>query len=434
MIPQQESEFDIGYLKPYYGKLFPYADMFKWMSYGHDGKHPGCDQSYFGRREFSFTLKGDFYLRFQSFNSALELENSIKEKCPLKIDIGPVYTVDPAKRHAYAQGDNKVFTPVERELIFDIDMTDYDDVRYCCKGADVCLDCWPLMTIAIKVIDASLRDDFGFKHILWVYSGRRGVHCWVCDGKARRLTNEQRASIADYFRVYKGNENSHKKVSLMGAALHPFLATSYTNVLKDYFEKILLTNQNLLATEERYEKILSMIPDESIASELRGRWQDNNRRSSSAKEDINVVRWEQCKQLLQSGKHKAQGLRRCVEEIVFFFTYPRLDMEVSKHMNHLLKAPFCVHPKTGRVCVPIDPNRCDEFDPTTVPTLFQLLEELNNEGLRADVNGEWSGTSLGSAVTLFRSSFLEPLLKACKEEIERSYSLKLQQSKNSIGW
>ncbi|CAJ2646045.1 unnamed protein product [Trifolium pratense] len=344
MIPQQESEFDIGYLKPYYGMLFPYADMLKWMSYGHVVPFIKLLLMYV-LRQFSFTFK----------------------------------------------------------------------------------------------------DDFGFKHILWVNSRRRGVHCWVCDGKARRLTNEQRASIADYFRVYKGNENSHNKVSLMGAALHPFLATSYTNVLKDYFEKILLTNQNLLATEERYENILSMIHDECTFYYLRslgmGRWQDNNRRSSSAKEDINVMRWEQCKQLLQSGKHKAQGLRRCgrcVEEIVFFFTYPRLDMEVSKHMNHLLKAPFCVHPKTGRVRVPIDPNRCDEFDPTTVPTLFQLLEELNNEGLRADVNGgiEWSGTSLGvgSAVTLFRSSFLEPLLKTCKEEIERSYSLKLQQSKNSIGW
>ncbi|WVY89698.1 hypothetical protein V8G54_035212 [Vigna mungo] len=396
-------------------------------------KHPGCDQSYMGRREFSFTLVDDIYLRFQSFNNAHELENSVKEKSPVKIDIGPVYSVDPAKRHAYAQSENNVFAPVERELIFDIDMTDYDDVRYCCSGADVCLVCWPLMTIAIKVIDTALRDDFGFKHVLWVYSGRRGVHCWVCDGKARRLSNEQRGAIADYFRVYKGNENSHKKVSLTGAALHPFLATSYTNVLKDYFEKNLLTGQNLLATEERYEKILSMIPDESIASELRGRW-DDSRRSSSAKEDINVVRWEQLKQLLQSGKHKAQGLRRCVEEIVFSFTYPRLDMEVSKHMNHLLKAPFCVHPKTGRVCVPIDPNRCDEFDPTTVPTLSQLIEELNYEGSRSDVDGELNRTSLGHAITLFRSSFLQPLLKVCKEEIENSYNVKLQQSKNSLGW
>lgn len=59
-----------------------------------DGKHPGCDQTYFGRREFSFTLENDIYLRFQSFNSASELENSIKEKCPVKIDIGPVYSVD----------------------------------------------------------------------------------------------------------------------------------------------------------------------------------------------------------------------------------------------------------------------------------------------------------------------------------------------------
>lgn len=59
-----------------------------------DGKHPGCDESYFGRREFSFTLDNDIYLRFQSFNSVSQLENSIKEKCPFKIDIGPVYSVD----------------------------------------------------------------------------------------------------------------------------------------------------------------------------------------------------------------------------------------------------------------------------------------------------------------------------------------------------
>ncbi|GMN31607.1 hypothetical protein TIFTF001_003326 [Ficus carica] len=399
----------------------------------YDGKHPGCDQSYFGRREFSFTLENDIYLRFQSFYSVSELENSIREKCPVKIDIGPVYSVDPAKRRAYAQTGDNVFTPVERELIFDIDISDYDDVRYCCSGADVCLECWPLMTIAIKVIDTSLRDDFGFNHILWVYSGRRGVHCWVCDGKARRLTNEQRAAIADYFRVYMGNENSHKKVSLTGPAFHPFLARAYTDVLRNFFEMKLLSSQNLFSTEERYEKILDMIHDESVTSELRGKWQEN-RRSTTSKEDINVIRWEQLKSLLQSGKQKGQGLRRCIEEIVFSYTYPRLDMEVSKHMNHLLKAPFCVHPKTGRVCVPIDPNQCEEFDPTAVPTLSKLLQELNMGGLKSEVDNDWDRTSLGKSIRFFRTSFLQPLLKSCKEEIESSYNAKLQQSKNSINW
>ncbi|CAH9124861.1 unnamed protein product [Cuscuta epithymum] len=423
--------FNSNYLKVYYGKLFPYVDMFKWLSYGNDGKHPGCDQSYFGRREFSFTLDNNIYLRFQSFNNAYDLEKSIKEKCPFKIDIGAVYNVDPAKRHAYAQGDNS-FTPIEKELVFDIDISDYDDVRYCCKEANTCSNCWTLMTVAIKVIDTSLREDFGFNHILWVYSGRRGVHCWVCDVKARRLNNEQRAAVADYFRVYKGNENSNRKVSLMGPTLHPFLVRSYTDVLKDFFEKRLLVSQNLLSSQERCEEMLKLIPDEHIASELRSRWQENKR----VKEDINVYRWEQLKHLLQSGKHKAQGIRRCVEEIVFSFAYPRLDMEVSRKLNHLLKAPFCVHPQTGRVCIPIDPNECEEFDPSAVPTLSQLLGELNRGGSRAEMNNvpEWDGTSLGKSVTYFRNSFLQPLLKSCKDDIESRYSEKVQHGKNLLSW
>ncbi|KAF5935424.1 hypothetical protein HYC85_026553 [Camellia sinensis] len=131
----------------------------------------------------------------------------------------------------------------------------------------------PLISIThtIKVIDTDLRDDFGFNH-----SGCRGVHCWVCDGKARRLNNEQRVAIADYFCVCKvvvrvmkiiillvlGNENSHKNVSLMAHVLHPFLARSYSDVLKDFFEGKFLGNQKLFSIEERFEKIQEMILDE----------------------------------------------------------------------------------------------------------------------------------------------------------------------------
>jgi DNA primase small subunit len=66
-----------------------------------------------------------------------------------------------------------------------------------------------------------------------------------------------------------------------------------------------------------------------------------------------------------------------LEDIILQYTYPRLDAEVSKHRNHLLKAPFCIHPKTSRVCVPIDPAKIDDFDPSSVPTVGQLLREID---------------------------------------------------------
>jgi len=106
-------------------------------------------------------------------------------------------------------------------------------------------------------------------------------------------------------------------------------------------------------------------------------------------------------------------------------------------MNHLLKAPFCIHPKTGRVCVPIDPQDCDSFDPTNVPTLSQLLNELNDEGVKGGIESrDLDKTSLRSSVRLFQTKFLEPLLRASKAEITASYQQKLQAvaAKSALSW
>ena len=46
-------------------------------------------------------------------------------------------------------------------------------------------------------------------------------------------------------------------------------------------------------------------------------------------------------------------------------------------MNHLLKSPWCVHPKTGRVCVPLDADMATRFDPSVVPTLRVCAEQLD---------------------------------------------------------
>ena len=86
-------------------------------------------------------------------------------------------------------------------------------------------------------------------------------------------------------------------------------------------------------------------------------------------------------------------------------------------MNHLLKAPFCVHPKTGRVCVPMDPND-DDFDPNKVPTVIQLIDEMN-AAKAAGKEVSYKETAMNDAVETFNRTFWNGLKKECKEEMDQ---------------
>ena len=406
------------HMKLYYGRLFPHQTLYKWLAYGNDyarSKHPKADRSFFSRRELCFTLDGDIFVRYQSFKDAEEMEAAIKQKCPAKIDIGPVYNVDPRKRAAYSGGSGgdlsgagglRAFQPVERELVFDIDMDDYDDFLNYTHKDHGWEKCWALMAVAIRVLDRGLREDFGFEHIFFVFSGRRGIHCWVCDKRARMMTDEQRAAVANYFSLCRGREGGKAKVMLTSPR-HPSVQRA-AEILEPIFVDEMLPAQGLLDTSESWEKILEYIPDDDVCDKLRERWQNGRRSSTSAVEDVNKSRcgehthththtlldrprstdlsspphplslsshfwafhrWlELCKEVDRcvgrtKDPMKRRQLVKCKDEIVFAYTYPKLDIEVSKKRNHLLKAPFCVHPKTGRVCVPIDPEVSDMKTP-----------------------------------------------------------------------
>lgn len=190
-----EELFNKEMLHTYYSRLFPYEMFHTWLSYGASSTNKNNS---FSHREFSFTLKTprdeEIYARYQSFSTSDQLKNALLKQNPIKIDIGAVFSHPPKDKNSISE---QKFQPEKREFILDIDMTDYDDVRKCgCTGAQMCHVCWPLMEMALLVVEKSLGDDFGFRHILWVYSGRRELPlnlvinsvCYLCPAFNDALT------------------------------------------------------------------------------------------------------------------------------------------------------------------------------------------------------------------------------------------------------
>ena len=188
-----------------------------------------------------------------------------------------------------------------RELVFDIDMTDYDPIRTCCSNAEICKRCWAFIAAAVQVLDSAIRYEFGYEKLLWVYSGRRGVHLWISDKEAMELSDQQRKALVSWLTIIHGGKESSKKLNLhYGGKLPPSLqsvsllqnSSRYTKYafarfaldrLKTIFPDLILRNQRCFDTEEGYEELLKAVPDSRIVENLRTKWEANPFRSSEDK-------------------------------------------------------------------------------------------------------------------------------------------------------
>lgn len=418
-VVQTESYSDPNVMRQFYARLFPFRPLFLWLN--HSPK-PGPD---FGNREFAFTLPGEIYLRYQSYPTNDLLKKDVLRLNPSRFEIGPVYTTNPRDRKTLRK--SSMFKPLSKEIVFDIDLTDYDDIRTCCAKVNICEKCWSFATMAIKVVDVALRDDFGFEHIMWVYSGRRGVHAWISDKDARDLDDEKRKAITGYFEVLKGGAQGGKRVNIR-RPLHPHIVRSL-EILKPHFQQV-LADQEPFQSEAGQERLLQLLSDKALNEALRKKWESSPGRQSARK-------WADIDALAATGVSKTldtKALMEAKQDILLEYTYPRLDVEVGKKRNHLLKSPFVVHPGTGRVCVPItasgDMKQAEEFDPLTVPKVTELLAEVDQYSSKDEIDGssapdaafsqtpDWEKTSLKPYVETF-DTFVKTLLKSETVRVKR---------------
>jgi DNA primase small subunit len=182
---------------------------------------------------------------------------------------------------------------------------------------------------------------------------------------------------------------------------HPFIRRSL-KVLNSHFKKTFLEDQKIL--ERDIDKVLSILQPNLKENSLVGLDSDG----------IWKVLQEKCKE-------------SALNHLKFQYLYMRLDSEVSIHLNHLLKSPFCIHPGTGKVCVPISMDEIDSFNPFQVPTAQQLFDELEAyEALSQDETSsvqDFQKTSLKKYVETFQN-FLAAIDKSRSERIsERNEDL-----------
>eukprot|EP01056_Protomagalhaensia_sp_Gyna25_P001091 Protomagalhaensia_sp_Gyna_25__1090@NODE_152_length_4807_cov_90_610529_g118_i0_p3_GENE_NODE_152_length_4807_cov_90_610529_g118_i0NODE_152_length_4807_cov_90_610529_g118_i0_p3_ORF_typecomplete_len416_score76_32DNA_primase_S/PF01896_19/9_1e49_NODE_152_length_4807_cov_90_610529_g118_i034784725 len=357
-------------LAAYYTTLCPLEAITQWLK-------PAVNALPLEHREISMSMAREdgkeIYKRWQSFKNAEELKAELLRMKPVphKFDIGAVYSKPVALRDDILKGDIP-FYPLAREFVLDIDMNDYDQIRTCCEGKKLCRLCWRFLAAAALLIDETLREDCAFEEILWVFSGRRGIHCWVTDLEAKRMAGSARSAVASYLVLIPQQRLTAHMLPLKGRYMRravKVLGRLWPLILEEqdvYFHH-LSSGREATQFESLKTSLIALLPNVPVASIL-----------EELVKSAPASNWEGCslefwKQLACRLKQHSEVAQDALDIIMVHTLQPRLDINVSKDVGHLLKAPFVIHQGTGKVCCPLRLPDIEAFDPELVPLVSQLV-------------------------------------------------------------
>lgn len=299
-------------------------------------------------------------------------KQAIQKQLPLKIDCGYLYTNINNKLN-----NNILLTSIQKELCFDIDISDYDcdneklpsglkSLRVCqCIGhKQVCSECWYLLSAAAIIIDFFLYKILMIENlkILWVYSGNRGIHCWVNNKNINNLSSFSRSSLIDCMKI-----NSDKEI-FDALCLKNSLGKLYLELINDFlcpfFENTIVKNNKSLFIKLKSSilNLLKFYYDEDFYNKIEKLWEE---------EEDSLENWKVFKTLsinINNWKQKVKPHLFIIMRLLFI----KLDHHVTEDFNHLLKLPFSIHKKTKRLSFPIPFKQIIEFPIESKEFLNQL--------------------------------------------------------------
>jgi DNA primase small subunit len=344
------------FIKIYYTKYFPFELIYSWIiKYGE-----------FNQREFSIIKLNNSIQRGLKFNSIEDFKHYIIEKDVVRIDIGP-----------YNDGKNN---PFEKELIFDVDMSDYDiNHRICCSNDKICEKCWNYILVGIHILKFILEKNFAFKKIMFVNSGRRGFHCWVFDKEVIKLTNETRKCIIEFLKNYQNLSYKFQSIHLLKnheTGIYEFLQT-----LEPYYLKILeiLPLEFLIKVIKEIMNPLLFKKIEQNLNELKENLKKeitSDDSSSSSNFFLSKKLWFNYISLIKNQLNN-ELVQFYILAIQFYICFPLLDTNVTQTVNHLLKLPFSLHNKNFGVSLPIDLTKYDKFEHHHSPLHEEIVKNID---------------------------------------------------------
>jgi len=356
-------------LEDYYRTLYPVEAIARLV---------GRPDAPLAQREFA--AEGAYYKRYISARSASELRSALLQVPGLKApQIGPVYS-GAVTRTGFQGGElapEQYSRPHRRELIFDVDLTDYEFLDLSGPTAgdptglnlEACDRAWPVAGLAVFFLKYLLREHLGFCEFLVVYSGRRGVHLWVLDDAALLLSDEARGAIASFVSF-----TPDKSKTRASSSMRQFCKTyDLLDAIWEAFETLLVEGMGLLDDVGARESFVDRlgISDEGLAhlADEAGRKPDG------------MAAWRYIRtKVFDAAKRNAKlgWFVERLQEVVIAYVWPRIDFHVTKAVNHLIKSPLVAHPKTGRIAVPVPAGELLTFDPSRVPKLgdADLAERL----------------------------------------------------------